>query len=1113
MLNEFLYNRLTIVTSGAPQLNNRSGSLRSLVLANLGLLALYFGTGRLGLLLALPPGYASPIFLPAGIALACCVTGGARLLPAVTLGALAINLVYPALSPAGITSAALLGAIGAAIGASLQAWLGSGLFRRYIDPGIGSGRDVVRFILLACTVTVVCSSVALGGMVLVGILRWDTVIFDWLAWWMGDTIGILLAAPLTWIAIGRPRALWSRRRLLVGLPLLLSAAAFIAIYLQADRWENSQQLQTFRLKAQQTGDLLQAQFSEHERFVYAMAKALNDPRRTLSADDFSNLAHGYLDQRPELLSMAWLTPVAGGERGAFEAWARVHVAPDYAIRQRDADDAMRVAPPRQRYFVSTFVEPAPARVYLGLDFLSEDIRRAALERAIQSGQPTATAPLQLARELNGPGLLLMQTVYPNNNRHQAIGSLLISMQFGAFLDQALKRSEFGHFLLRFEDMDDDGPRRVVRDNLRRAVEPADFQRQLHFGGRIYELTLAPTPQYLQQQRGWQSWTVLTCGLLLTGLLGTLMMLISGERARIQAQVKDSTSRLREREARLQAILNKAADAILTIDGDGVLMSANAAAGRLFGYAPENMTSLRLDRLLPVGVGDAAGLDAAGLLRMIACGVTHEYELPGWRSDGSEFPLAMSVSEVELPDEHLFVAILHDLTEQQLAQERIHRLAHHDTLTGLDNRLSLNLRLDQLLAQTRRASGSAAVLFIDLDHFKKINDTHGHQTGDLLLVAVAQRLRELMREVDIIARLGGDEFIVVTSGPVTPDEASNIAVRIVDSLTAPYQLQGKAVHSGASVGVAMFPSDGEDGSTLLRHADTAMYAAKSQGRGNFQFFSAAMNTATHERLLLENRLWQALEQDEFELYLQPQVELATQRIIGAEALLRWHHPELGMVGPDRFIPIAEESGLILPLGDWVLQRASGLLASWRTPELAHLRLAVNLSARQCHGPGLLPHLDRLIASHGIAPALLELEITESAAMQDPERSRALLVELRSRGIKVAIDDFGTGYSSLSYLKLFEIDRIKIDRGFVKDIESDPNDAVIVAATIALAHSLGLGVVAEGVETEAQRDFLRAKQCDEAQGYLFARPMPVAQFEAMVRSAAAAAAAAEASVTPA
>nr|WP_315399830.1 EAL domain-containing protein [uncultured Duganella sp.] len=1086
------------------QPHSPAAGARQVALASLALLAAYVVTGRLGLLLALPPGYASPIFLPAGIALASCVVGGMRLLPAVALGSLGVNLIYPWLSATGIAPPAVLGALSAAAGAALQAWLGAALFRRYIDPALGSGRDVVRFVLLAAGVTVTSCTVSLSGMLLAGVLQWDSLVADWLAWWMGDTIGILLAAPLTWIVIGRPRALWERRRLLVGLPLVLSAAAFIAIYVQADKWESNQQLQTFRLKAQQTGDLLQAQFSEHERFIFAMAKALNDPRRVLSADDFSNLAHGYLDQRPELLSMGWLMPVPGPERAPFEAWARAHVGPAFEIRERSLAGTFRPAGQRARYFPVTFVEPAEARDYVGLDFLSEDLRRAALERAIQSGQPTATAPLQFTRTLPGYGLLLLQTVYPASVTHQAVGSLLIALQFDAYLDQALKRSEFEHFLVRFEDLDDDTPGRAVRDTLQRAPAPGDFQHQLHFGGRIYELTLAPTPAYLQQQRGWQSWTVLTGGLLLTGLLGTLMMLISGERARIQAQVKDSTARLREREARLQAILNKAADAILTIDGDGLLMSANAAAGRLFGYTPEQMTRLRLERLVPVGVGEADGLDAAGLLRMIACGVTHDYTLTGWRSDGSEFPLAISVSEVELPDEHLFVAILHDLTEQRVAQERIHRLAHHDTLTGLDNRLSLNLRLEQLLAQTRRAHGTAAVLFIDLDHFKKINDTHGHQTGDLLLVAVAERLRELMREVDIIARLGGDEFIVVTSGTVTPDEVTHIAVRIVDSLTAPYPLEGKTVHSGASVGVAMFPSDGDDGGTLMRHADTAMYAAKGQGRGNFQFFSAAMNVATHERLLLENRLWQALEHDEFELYLQPQVELATRRVIGAEALLRWHHPELGMVGPDRFIPIAEESGLILPLGEWVLRRATGLLAAWRGTPLAALRLAVNLSARQCHGAGLLPLLDHLLASQGVDPALLELEITESAAMQDPERSRALLVELRSRGIKVAIDDFGTGYSSLSYLKLFDIDRIKIDRGFVKDIETDPDDAVIVAATIALAHSLGLAVVAEGVETEAQREFLRAKQCDEAQGYLFARPMPVARFEQMVEAGRASAA---------
>ncbi|MBV5325320.1 MAG: MASE1 domain-containing protein [Rhodospirillaceae bacterium] len=317
-------------------MNTRHRNWYSLILANLVLWAMYFMVGRLGLLLALPPAYAAPIFLPAGIALASVVVGGMALLPAVWLGSLSINLVYPLLSPEGISATTLHAASAAALGALLQAWIGSVLVRRYIDPALAAGRDVVRFILLAGGITLISSTVSVGGMVLVGMISASNGASDWLAWWMGDTIGILLAAPLCWIVIGRPRALWSRRRLIVGLPLLLSTAAFIAIYLQADRWENIQQLQTFRLKAQQTGDLLQEQFSEHERFIYAIGKALSEPRPSFDADHFSTLAHGYLDQRPELLSMAWLTPIKDGQRAEFEQWGRRHISPDFEIRQRTA---------------------------------------------------------------------------------------------------------------------------------------------------------------------------------------------------------------------------------------------------------------------------------------------------------------------------------------------------------------------------------------------------------------------------------------------------------------------------------------------------------------------------------------------------------------------------------------------------------------------------------------------------------------------------------------------------------------------------------------------------------------------------------------------------------
>jgi diguanylate cyclase (GGDEF)-like protein len=513
--------------------------------------------------------------------------------------------------------------------------------------------------------------------------------------------------------------------------------------------------------------------------------------------------------------------------------------------------------------------------------------------------------------------------------------------------------------------------------------------------------------------------------------------------------------------------------------------------------PEQLPGLPFACLVPDNGGDSA----PERLRRLALGGPGESELSGLDSRGGRFPVAMSVSRVLLPQEHIFVCILRDLTEQYRSQEHIYRLAHHDTLTGLENRFALNLRLEQQLAHARRTQETVAVLFIDLDHFKKINDSLGHQAGDQLLVAAAQRMKDWLRDVDTLARLGGDEFIIVLGGPLTPDSISAVAVRVVHSLSEPYQLGAATAHSGASVGVALYPADGEDAATLMRHADTAMYAAKREGRGNFQFFSPAMNAATHEHLLLENRMWLALEKGGFELHLQAQVELDSGRVIGAEVLLRWHDAELGSVEPSRFIPIAEESGLILPLGDWVLASTMQLLARWQHDEpegLGGLRLAVNLSARQFSGGALLARLDQLLAQHRINPALLELEITETAAMRDPEATRQLLRQLRARGFKLAIDDFGTGYSSLAYLKLFAIDRIKIDRGFVKDIETNPNDAVIVAATIGLAHALGLAVIAEGVETIAQWGFLRDKRSDEGQGFLFARPMPTAQFCDFIRA---------------
>jgi diguanylate cyclase (GGDEF)-like protein/PAS domain S-box-containing protein len=1063
-----------------------------IVVANAVLVAAYLATRTMSDFLALPPGYATPLFPAVGIGIALGVVVGWRILPGVALGALLLHLPDAWIGP-GVPAASGAIATGAAtFGATLQAWIGARHLRRWVHPAIDSGRDVLRFLLITPVVCTVSATISVPTLAALGLVAESEQVATWVSWWAGDTIGVLLAAPLVWIVCGEPRALWRRRKLLVTVPSLLMAGSVVAMYELAVDWERAQQLQAFRLKSQQAGDIMQAEFSEHERFVGTLARALGGAGNRLERNRFTVVAGGYLDQHQELRGIDWAVYVRGEERVAFEAWVRRQGPADYTIREPGPDGPLLPAERRDAYFPLVYVTPPESGKALGMDFMRFPERLRALRQAEASGQAVASAPVQLVTG-EGPGIVLFKSV---GTSEEGDAQVMLALAGKAFVQQAMQHANFDQAAVELVDVTDTTLPQPL--TLAGAVPAGTevFRIALAYGGRHYLLRFAPTSATLLKEGGWASWTVLTGGLLMTGLLAALMLLISGERAQIEALVLDRTARLRDREARLQAILDNAADAIVTVDRDGMLVSANRATAALFGYAPQHLPGLALSALVPPPAGETL----VQLLRRLARDPSGERIHTGLHREGTRFPVDVSVSRVALPQEYLYVCILRDLTEQQRSQAAIHRLAHTDALTGLENRFALNLRLEQQLMHARRMQATLAILFIDLDHFKKINDSQGHQAGDQLLVAASLRMQDLLRDVDTLARLGGDEFVIVLVGPLTPDSVTQVAVRLVQSLSTPYQLGGGTVHSGASVGVAMFPDDGTDSATLLRHADTAMYAAKREGRGNFQFFSETMNAATHEHLMLENRMWAALERGGFEIYLQAQVDIHNGRVVGAEVLLRWTDSELGAIEPSRFIPIAEECGLILPLGDWVLAKTMDLLDDWQQQGngMSRLRLAVNLSARQFSGGALLTRLDQLMAQHHIDPSLLELEITETAAMQDPEHTRQLLVELRTRGFTLAIDDFGTGYSSLAYLKLFAIDRIKIDRGFVQDIETNPNDAVIVAATIGLAHSLGLTVVAEGVETTAQWNFLRDKQGDEAQGYLFAKPMPQIKFCEFMRA---------------
>ena len=449
------------------------------------------------------------------------------------------------------------------------------------------------------------------------------------------------------------------------------------------------------------------------------------------------------------------------------------------------------------------------------------------------------------------------------------------------------------------------------------------------------------------------------------------------------------------------------------------------------------------------------------------------------------------------DAHLHRTRTHAVELQQ-ANAQLEHVATHDSLTGLPNRVLLADRLEQAIAQADRSKGSFALLMVDLDRFKSINDSLGHQAGDELLKEVATRLRSTLRKVDTLARIGGDEFVIILGGISGPQNAESVISNILDCVGRPMNLASIEVQTSPSIGVSIYPHDGTDPATLLKHADAAMYHAKKMGRNTFQFFAPEMNAFTRERLELECSLRSALCRGEFVLNYQPKVDIRSAQIVSVEALIRWNHPKRGLVPPLDFIPLAEETGLILPIGDWVLHEACRQAHAWHASGLPHLRIAVNLSAKQFRPKTLVASVRKALLDSQLKPRFLELELTETAVMQDAESSIAILHELSELGVRISIDDFGTGYSSLSYLRRFPLDKVKIDRSFVGQITRSPSDAAIVRAIVSLAHSLELCVIAEGVETAEQLAFLSEIGCDQYQGYYCSPALSASSLEAKVRS---------------
>ncbi len=573
----------------------------------------------------------------------------------------------------------------------------------------------------------------------------------------------------------------------------------------------------------------------------------------------------------------------------------------------------------------------------------------------------------------------------------------------------------------------------------------------------------------------------------------------GRATRLSGTDADLTGRKRAAEERrlAQMVFASTDEGIMVTDAKGAIVEVNPAFEVITGYTREEVVGAN-SRMLRSVTHDEAFFQA--MLHALESSGQWRGELWCRRRSGETCPLWLSVSAVRDPGDGRvthYVCVFSDISTSKAAQQQIEFLAHHDALTGLPNRTLFRERLEHALIRAQRHRSRLAVMFLDLDRFKSVNDALGHPVGDTLLREIADRLNQVVRAEDTLARLGGDEFVLLVEDDPTVGNVTAVARKLIGALGEPMTVAGQELRVSVSIGASLYPQHGGDGDTLLKNADQAMYQAKKQGRNRFQLFTPQLSGGALERLVMENALRAAVGRSELLLHLQPQVALGGNRLAGVEALVRWHHPKLGLVLPARFIPLAEEIGVIGEIGQWVLFEACRQMARWRAEGIPIPSIAVNLSARQIDGAGLLGVVSAALEANGVPPAQLELEITESMLVERPEEARRVLAELRRLGVRTAVDDFGVGYSSLAYLKRLPLDRLKIDRSFVQDIGHDRGDEAIARAVIGLAVNLGLETVAEGVEHAAQAEFLQREGCGIGQGFHFGRPVPPDELVARLR----------------
>lgn len=863
------------------------------------------------------------------------------------------------------------------------------------------------------------------------------------------------------------------------------AVAVIGVSLTA--WATVSQLEFEREKqqavlksyAEQAMGTIRSRFAQYETILQA-GRAIFAGSEFVSRDEWRKfvLTLGINERFSGLAGLAWIPRVTPPELDHLRERAAAAGVDSFRIRPRGE---------RSVYCPILYNEPIENNANsLGNDVCQVPATGTALASSRESGQVQFSEPLTLIQpdgsEDSGYALL----VWVSGTAEQHAGWVGAPLPIREIFEGALIRT--GDTQLRVFDISGRQERQVVYETRQASrtgksrifdTDTVELQRSLSTGGRQWRLEFSQSVPY-----GVMPWTVLGSGLAITGLLAAILIILVRTRSRAIRLADDMTRAYRESEELLSSITNNIFEGIYRgVPGKG-LAYANDALARMFGFdTPEEMVS----HAGPILYADPARREELRNL-LVRQGYYKNEEVEFIRPDGSRFIGVNNAIAVYGDDGNIryFDGAVSDITERKEAEEKIHYLAHYDSLTGLPNRTMLYDRIEQGIAHVDRNHTELALLFLDLDRFKTVNDSLGHGVGDRLLAAAAERIKKALRGHDTVSRQGGDEFLVALLD-VDEESSSRVASKIMQLVSEPFIIEGHELRITPSIGIALYPRDGQDAEMLIRNADAAMYYAKEKGRATFQYFTSELNARAYERLSLETDLRHALERNEFELHYQPQIRLSDGRIVGGEALIRWNHPERGMVSPGTFIPVAEQSGLIIDIGDWVVDEACRQQAAWRAAGLSYISVAVNVSALQFWRGTIDQSVRAAMERHGVAAERLELELTESVIMHDFEATSRVIHELNELGVSLSIDDFGTGYSSLSYLKQLRIDKLKIDQSFVQDVATDPDDAAIVSAILSMARDLKLVTVAEGVETLEQAEYMKNGGCDLAQGFYFSKPL--------------------------